>query len=170
MAITRREAINTATQNGMSRSDAGKNYRSLRKIGRNAGIRGEQNRNMAGAGLVEMAGIQPVEVFQPQGFEEVSQVYPSGALTGVAVSQQAPRGLAVKRTATARPEVLTFQGDFNTAFKNARTMGEKEFYWNGNKYTTDLAPNEQPQKRGLVGKIVDTIVEAGERPNTTDYN
>ena len=166
MALTRKQAISSATNNGMSRKEAAKGYRSLRKTGRDSGMSGKDSRDIAGQGIVAMSSIEPVELYSPEfgdTIEEV-QVIPSSSV----VSLEVPRGLAVKRTVQQRPDVLTFQGDFETAFGNARKMGEKEFYWNGQKYNTNLASPEK--KKGLGRKIIDTIVEAGERPNTTDFN
>ena len=144
--ISRRDALNMLRTTGSSNSESRKEYRDAKRDARESGLRGEEMRQAArnaamarGIDRIIPALDNTVEIID-RPIEDRLEVLPT--ISGMAVSNS-PRGIITTPRAQERPEILTFQGDFNTAFSNARKMGEDRFYWNGKEYTTELAdPNK----------------------------
>ena len=56
------------------------------------------------------------------------------------------------------PEVPKAEGTFGSAFKAARSAGDKTFMWKGKKYTTDLAkPTVKAPKQGAKSNVGEAV-------------
>lgn len=131
---------------GSSNKESRREYRDAKREARQSGLRGDEMRQAArnaamarGVDRIIPALDDTVEIID-RPIEDRLEALPT--ISGMAVSNS-PREIITTPRTQERPEILTFQGDFNTAFGNARKMGENRFYWNDKEYTTELAdPNK----------------------------
>lgn len=138
--ISRKDALNMLRTTGSSNKESRREYRNAKREARQFGLRGDEMRDAArsaamarGIDRIIPALDDNVEIID-RPIEDRLEALPT--ISGMATA--VPRGIIATPRVQERPEILTFQGDFNTAFGNARKMGVDRFYWNGKEYTTDL--------------------------------
>lgn len=146
-----RNVMEAGRDMGLTNSQTRQAYRNQKAAIRRQGFKGREMRQAARYNIVDSAYPQAVPERIP--IERVAAGPFIQTPTNRLVSQETT-GLAGNRPVQARPEYFTFQGDFDTAFGNARKMGVDKFYWagDGGLKTTELA---QPKPESAAKQTYD---------------
>lgn len=152
-SLTRREAREQAAANrGFSRGQFQMAMANAKNALREAGLRG---RDLSQQARQMVAG-------QPEFVQESVVIPEIPIINDDVIIEDAPLSIPdIQFDFKTEPrQNLELIGTFNQAFRAARNSGAKEFLWRGNRYNTNLAPEETPENINYTDNISAASISA----------